>query len=81
MDEHNVPTEPGLYLAKSDINYEWWNLLVYIYGKPPYLAWSIWDYDNSEQPDYDIQHLYFGPRIAHEIDEGLVPIDSLPKPA
>jgi hypothetical protein len=76
QDTHNTPTEPGLYLAKSDCFYKWWDLLVYVYGKPPYLRWRLWDYDRNTQPDQNIFFLCFGPRIAQEINEdGLIPLD------
>lgn len=39
----NTPKKSGIYWAKKDSSYEWWNLIVEIYGELPYLGWKAWD--------------------------------------
>jgi hypothetical protein len=39
----NAPDKPGIYWAKSG-TYQWWNLLVLVFGESPYLRMEIvWD--------------------------------------
>ena len=76
MNEKNTPTKPGLYLAKSYPNYTWWDLLVYIYGTPPYLNWNTWAYFRRELNEMNLRYMYFGPKIADCPDEMIVPLDN-----
>lgn len=60
----NVPTEPGLYLAR-DRGYEWWNMVVRVTGTPPYLHVDVWDWLGGKvaralAPD---SYWWFGPKI------------------
>lgn len=41
-EEKNIPKEPGFYWAKS-CNYQWYNLIVWIYGDVPYLQYEAWN--------------------------------------
>ena len=71
MSEKNPPSEAGLYLAKDNENYTWWNLVVIIYGVKPYLKWHIWNYTENSTVYVHVNDLYFGPRIA-VLQEGTV---------
>jgi hypothetical protein len=43
----NLPTEPGLYLAKSRDSYKWRNLVVEVNGEAPFLRIAAWDRDGG----------------------------------
>lgn len=60
----DLPKKEGIYWAKSG-NYQWWNLIVHVYGDAPFFAIDIWHYNSGEvvvKADvHDIEE--FGPRI------------------
>jgi len=62
----NKPTEPGFYWARSRASFQWYNLIVHIYGDIPYLSYETWDLvegkiESGKDPSY-----YFGPKIEEE---------------
>lgn len=41
-ETYPTPTEIGFYWAKSD-TYQWWNLIVEVYGESPFLKIRAWN--------------------------------------
>ena len=69
----NKPAKPGFYWARSRPTFNWYNLIVHIYGDVPYLSYETWDLLNNTiergtDPDY-----YFGP----EIERPAVPLNMI----
>lgn len=42
MTKENIPMKAGLYFAISG-EYAWYNLIVEVYGEPPFLKIDAWD--------------------------------------
>lgn len=63
------PTVPGLYWAKTSSGYEWWNLIVEVYGESPYLAIKVIANragESESAPGFDV----IGPRLYPPSDRG-----------
>lgn len=63
----NLPQGPGFYWARSG-NHEWWNLIAFVWGEPPFMRIRTWNYADGTGHDdakpYQIAE--FGPMIAEE---------------
>ena len=64
MTIKNAPNKSGLYLARS-IGFEWWNLVVDIYGDVPFFQVKVYDRANdSVFEPLSVSDIYeFGPEI------------------
>jgi hypothetical protein len=66
MQEEKMPKEIGFYRAREQ-KYKWWNLILRIFGIPPYLRCEAWKIDDqSIIPDsrrYDLRIAEIGPKI------------------
>ena len=67
MKPINMPDKKGIFWAKSH-GYNWWNLIIVVYGESPYFRVDIWDYVGGtlvqEAQLSDIDEV--GPKIADE---------------
>lgn len=62
--EMDIPTEQGLYWAKSDTDYRWYNLIVAVVGESPWLS-IYYAFNRSEHRTVpvDPKGIIWGPRI------------------
>jgi hypothetical protein len=79
MSDKKLPQEPGFYWARSNIRFEWYNLIVEVYGNSPFFKIRSWNrISNKLYLDYELS-LYdiaeFGPKI----EEPKVPIEDIKK--
>lgn len=67
IERINLPSKEGFYWARSG-TYNWWNLIVRVYGDAPFFRIDVWSYsDHSFGMNvsvYDIEE--FGPMIVEE---------------
>lgn len=55
--------EPGFYWARWR-SFEWWNLIVQVYDKPPFMKIQGWDLSRDKfKKDIDHSDIVFGPKI------------------
>jgi len=67
----NTPSESGLYLARSDEKFRWYNIIVNIYGDPPFLRWQAWDRAHDRiLKDTGKPPFFFGPKIEFDPTKG-----------
>lgn len=67
-DELPTPTTPGLYLGRKYVSDTYWNLLVYLYGVPPFMRMLAWDYKNNQtyiDDEMDVHDITFGKTVAY----------------
>lgn len=66
--DRNAPTHEGFFWARSK-SFEWWNLIVRVYGDSPFFRIDSWDVSTAHIVENE--HLYnieqFGPEIEHPI--------------
>ena len=67
----NIPNETGLYFARSDCGYKWYDMIVKVYGDAPFFKINGWKRGIHEVcGNFDINDIEdFGPKI----DEPEVP--------
>jgi hypothetical protein len=67
MNEKNLPQVPGFYLARMR-GFRWWNLLVWVYGTPPFLKADAWRLDTGNvAKSIDIDEICeFGPSLMED---------------
>ena len=51
QNESGGKISAGLYWGKTSLKYEWWDLIVYIYGSEPFLKVKAWRYTEIERSD------------------------------
>ena len=58
----HVPQEAGLYWARSEVSYQWYDLIVQVIGKPPMLRVSeVHSRGLKTKEPHAVE--YFGPKI------------------
>lgn len=58
-----LPSVGGFYWARQTA-YEWYNLIVYVMGDPPFMRLRAWHYIDGESHEIEVYNIAeFGPRI------------------
>lgn len=57
------PSKGGFYWARQT-SYEWYNLIVYVTGDPPFMRLRAWYYTDNECHQIEVHNIAeFGPQI------------------